>query len=104
MAKVSIDYEFDNCRNCPYLRTAKTYGNNGRDGDTVYICDKGCFGRRCLDGYNSGLQLIPTEIPYGCPFRDRDETIDKLLNMFDDLPSNKKTIILDVLSRRDGNG
>lgn len=65
--KITIDYEVSGCKDCPYLTTGRTFGNDGRDGTTVYKCNKGVFG-----GSNSwgsfGLDRKPEVPPFGCPY------------------------------------
>lgn len=72
MAKINIThtYEFDNCNGCPELKTGRSFGNDGRDGRTVYICNKGCFGKynSVYGNYDSGLSNIPKEPPVKCPY------------------------------------
>ena len=46
---MKIIYEFFSCEDCPYCKKGKTYGNDGRDGDTVFVCGKGAFGY--FEGY-----------------------------------------------------
>lgn len=65
--KISVDYEITGCVDCPYLRTGRTYGNDGRDGWTVYICSKGVFGGTG-DWGDFGLDRKPKIAPYGCPY------------------------------------
>lgn len=76
MAKINIThtYEFDNCNGCPELATGRTFGNDGRDGSTVYICNKGCFGKRnCEFGeYDNGPHSIPKEPPIKCPYIENE--------------------------------
>lgn len=41
---MKIIYEFFKCEHCPYCKKGQSYGNDGRDGYTVFVCDKGAFG------------------------------------------------------------
>ena len=65
--KVTIKYEVENCNNCPYLAKGRTFGNDGRDGKTVYKCTKGAYGGKDEFGYSTGSYSIPKVPPYGCP-------------------------------------
>ena len=65
--KVTIEYEVENCKNCPYLAKGRTFGNDGRDGETVYKCTKGAYGGKDEFGYSTGSYSIPKVPPYGCP-------------------------------------
>lgn len=64
--KISIDVT--GCQDCPYLRTGRTFGNDGRDGRTVFKCSKGVFGGKDDWGYSYGEYTVPKVAPYGCPF------------------------------------
>lgn len=68
---MKILYEFFNCFDCPYCKKGVTYGNDGRDGWTVYICEKGAFGKR--DGcYAEGkyCKEVHDEIDENCPLKN----------------------------------
>ena len=41
---MKIVYEFFNCGECPYCKQGRSYGTDGRDGETVFICKQGAFG------------------------------------------------------------
>ena len=66
--KVTLDFEIKNCKDCPFLTTGRTYGNDGRDGYLVYMCKKGVFGGAGDFGYDMGEDSIPKVPPYGCPY------------------------------------
>lgn len=76
MAKINIttSYDFNNCKGCPSLGSGRTFGNDGRDGSLVYICDKGCFGRRNAEygRYDAGPREIPKEPPLKCPYIENE--------------------------------
>jgi len=99
MAKVSIDYEFDNCEDCPYLRTSRDFGNDGRDGSTVYICKKGCFGGTDRVYGDYGESEIPTTPPYSCPFIEVsfEDITSKIMKILEGLPVSRKWVVLDKL-------
>lgn len=69
---MKIVYEFFNCEECPYCKQGRSYGTDGRDGITVFICRQGAFGGFEHDGYAYGK--IITEIREGidknCPLED----------------------------------
>ncbi|XZN14484.1 hypothetical protein ACSW9O_15570 (plasmid) [Clostridium perfringens] len=70
--KVSIDFEITNCGDCPFLTKGRTFGNDGRDGVTVYKCKKGVFGGTDEFGYDTGNCSIPKAPPYGCQYIKAD--------------------------------
>ena len=43
---MKITIEVKGCHECPYLKRDRTYGNDGRDGEIVYYCVKGAFGKK----------------------------------------------------------
>ena len=59
---MKIVYEFFNCGECPYCEKGYSYGTDGRDGVTVFICKQGAFG-----GANGGCAYgkVITEIRKG---------------------------------------
>lgn len=99
MAKVSIDYEFDTCRDCPYLRTGRSFGNDGRDGSTVYICRKGCFGGTDDIYGDFGELKKPTTPPYSCPFIEVsvDDIAFKIMKVLEGLPVSRKLLVVEKL-------
>ena len=67
---MKITIEVKGCHECPYLKRGRTYGNDGRDGEIVYYCVKGAFGKKLTgiyEGYTEGLHHIPSHIPTNCP-------------------------------------
>ena len=69
--KIQVEFEFDDCYQCPFIRKGRTYGNDGRDGQVVFICAKGAFGNINdfqKHGYVSGLSSIEG-IHKNCPFK-----------------------------------
>ena len=66
---MKIIYEFFKCEECPYCKKGHTYGNDGRDGKTVFICSKGAFGGYEHDGYAYGKE-ITEGIDEKCPLKD----------------------------------
>ena len=69
---MKITIEVFGCVECPYLKTGKTYGNDGRDGETVYLCKLGAFGHKLkgvYEGYSEGKRIAPSYIPENCPCR-----------------------------------
>lgn len=75
-ADETVHYEtikITNCSDCPYCKTGMTFGNDGRDGKTVYICERGAFGKRDaveyygFSGYSIGPVTIPKYPPTKCP-------------------------------------
>lgn len=77
MARVNVThtYEFESCSGCPELSTGRTFGNDGRDGSTVYICNQGCFGKRnCEYGqYDGGPRSAPKVPPLKCPYIENED-------------------------------
>ena len=67
--KFSLNYDIDNCKDCPCLHIVKSFGNDGRDGSNVCRCDKGTFGGIDQYGYPTGLSKIPKVIPDNCIFK-----------------------------------
>lgn len=68
--KVLLEFEINKCGECPFIKTGWTFGNDGRDGRTVYICSKGAFGiLKDKLGYSEGLIKIPDDIPKKCPIK-----------------------------------
>lgn len=65
--KITIEYEVTGCKDCPYLTTGKTYGNDGRDGSLVYMCKKGVYGATTEWG-DLGAYNIPLYPPRNCPY------------------------------------
>ena len=65
---MKIEIEVTGCSDCPSLRKGKTYGNDGRDGWLVYICEKGAFGGRDGLFYDYGETRIPKVPPVKCPY------------------------------------
>lgn len=61
------------CKDCPYCNKTRTYGNDGRDGSIVYVCDKGAFGNiddvkyYGFPGYATGPRSIPRYPGRKCP-------------------------------------
>lgn len=66
--KITVEYEVSGCKDCPYLTKGKTYGNDGRDGVVVYICEKGAYGCKKSEFGDLGLSSIPLYPPKSCPF------------------------------------
>lgn len=66
--KVTVDV--NSCKDCPFLKTGYTYGNDGRDGSLVYICKLGAFGgidsTPGYEGYARGLFKLPDGIHKNC--------------------------------------
>ena len=46
-----ITVEVNCCKECPYLKQAKSYGTDGRDGCYYNYCSVGCFGKFDVWGY-----------------------------------------------------
>lgn len=65
---MKIVYEFFNCEECPYCKQGRSYGTDGRDGITVFICRQGAFGG--ADGgyaYGKVITEIREGIDKNCP-------------------------------------
>ena len=68
-----VTLKVTSCKDCPYCKTAYTYGNDGRDGKLVYVCEKGVFGKRDdvdyygFSGYATGPYTIPRYPGRKCP-------------------------------------
>ena len=68
---MKIVYEFFNCGECPYCKQGRSYGTDGRDGETVFICKQGAFGG--ADGgyaYGKVITAIRQGIDEQCPLGD----------------------------------
>ena len=68
---MKIIMEFNSCLDCPYCKTGRTYGNDGRDGWTNYYCSKGAFGEH--DGsYIVGKEYkeVCVDIDANCPLEN----------------------------------
>ena len=68
---MKITIEVKGCHECPYLKRGRTYGNDGRDGEIVYYCVKGAFGKiltGIYEGYTEGPSFKPFYIPHNCPY------------------------------------
>lgn len=76
--KVTLDFEIKSCKDCPFLTTGRTYGNDGRDGYLVYMCKKGVFGGVGDFGYDIGEDSIPKVPPYGCPPYIKTNALDRI--------------------------
>lgn len=66
--KIKIEFDITGCVDCPQLTTGRTFGNDGRDGQTVYKCKKGVFGGKCSYGCDTGEYTVPKIPPFGCPY------------------------------------
>lgn len=66
--EITVTFKVSGCRGCPYLKTGRTYGNDGRDGSEVFICTEGVYGDPVYTGYWEGLSKIPNVTPQDCPF------------------------------------
>ena len=42
---MKVIIEVNSCEECPFLKRARTYGNDGKDGIILPYCSKGCFGK-----------------------------------------------------------
>jgi|GEM_PF-1097639 len=74
--KVLLEFEINNCNDCPYITGGRTFGNDGRDGKYVHVCSKGVFGKKNDErdyGYSSGLSKIPENIPENCLLKCNEE-------------------------------
>lgn len=71
--KAIINLEVTGCKNCPYTRIGRSFGNDGRDGSTVYICTQGAFGGKYDDGFGEfGPSSLPSIPPLKCPILKYD--------------------------------
>lgn len=87
------------CKDCPYCKTAYTFGNDGRDGKLVYVCEKGAFGKRNdvdyygFSGYATGPYKIPRYPGRKCPLFNI--TLIKAIASKLDMSESKLKAILD---------
>ena len=68
---MKIVYEFFNCGEWPSCEKGYSYGTDGRDGVTVFICKQGAFGG--ADGgyaYGKVITEIRKGIDEQCPLGD----------------------------------
>mgnify|MGYP000586219401 CR=1 FL=1 len=40
---MKLEIEVTGCKDCPFLKWGKNYGNDGRDSEEVCFCEKGVF-------------------------------------------------------------
>ena len=76
---MKIEIEITGCGDCIYLKSGRSYGNDGRDGTRVFYCLQGAFGQKgaIYRDYDMGLDYVPKVPPKGCPYFDSD-TFDLL--------------------------
>ena len=69
---MKLEIEVTGCKDCPFLKWGKTYGNDGRDGEEVCFCEKRAFGNPQSSpmklGYSSGEKVVPKVPPKKCPY------------------------------------
>ena len=78
---MKILYEFFKCEDCPYCRKGRTYGNDGRDGHTVFVCSKGAFGGYEKLGryaYGESFESVRKGINNNCPLNDISECVKNI--------------------------
>ena len=71
---MKIEIEITGCGDCIYLKSGRSYGNDGRDGVRVFYCRQGAFGQKgaVYGDYDMGLNYIPKVPPKGCPYFKSD--------------------------------
>lgn len=57
---MKLEIEVTGCKDCPFLKWGKNYGNDGRDSEEVCFCEKGAF--------SSGEKVIPKVPSKECPY------------------------------------
>ena len=69
---MKLEIEVTGCKDCPFLKWGKNYGNDGRDSEEVCFCEKGAFGNPQSSpmnlGYSSGEKVIPKVPSKKCPY------------------------------------